>query len=287
MLEIKNVSIHSNNVYIENISFQVDQGDFFVIFGPDDSGKTELLNTIMDISPLYSGDILYREKPINKLSLNERKSIRFVPDDILIQNISGKDYLKHMAFTYRIKELDFRDSLIKYFDIDISELLTNMTYESNKLISIIGALMTFPEFLILDEPFNFLTNETSKKLLDLLKKFNDKGMTILIATENFEDIDNRCNRLMYINDGKLINKSKIRKNTVSYKLLTICSKNFTTIEHHLGDPFKINGNKRTYISGYDFDKINSIIKQCNIADNDITIQSATLKDALDFVTKKN
>ncbi|MBQ2982156.1 MAG: ATP-binding cassette domain-containing protein [Lachnospiraceae bacterium] len=285
MLELKNISIYSNNVSVEDISFQIDQGDFFVIFGPDDSGKTELLNTIMGISPIYSGNILYRQKSINRLSISDRKSIRFVSDDILLQNIRAKDYLKHIAFTYHIKELDFRDSLIKYFNIDTSEYLTNMTYENNKLVAIIGALMTFPEFLILDEPFNFLTTESSRKLLDMLKKFNDKGMTILIATENFEDTDNRCNRLMYINDGKLINKCKIRKDTVSYKSLTITSNDFKHIEKHLGTPFKIDGNKRTYISAYDFDKINTIIKQCNISDNNINIQSATLKDALDFVSQ--
>ena len=119
----------------------------------------------------------------------------------------------------------------------------------------------------------------------MLTKFNDKGMTILIASENFEDLDNHCNRLMYINDGKVIQKCKIRKNTPSYKSLTINSKNFKQLEQHLGKPFKINGDKRTYICAYDFDKINSIIKQCNISDNEITIQSATLKDALDFVTQ--
>lgn len=286
MLEVNNAYIYSNSVHIEDISFTVDQGDFFIIFGPDDSGKTELLHSIMGISPLYSGNISFRGIPINKLSISDRKSIRFVPDDtLLLQNIRGKDYLKHVARTYHIKEVDFMDTLIKYFDIDTSEHLLDMTFEANKLIAIIGALITFPEFLILDEPFNFLTSEASKKLLDLLKKFNDKGMTILIATENFEDLDNRCNRLMYINDGKLIKKCKIRKNTDSYKAITIQSKSFKHIEQHFGPAFKIHGNTRTYICGYNFDTINSILKKCKIKDSDITISPASLKDALDFVSQ--
>lgn len=285
MLEAKNISIYSNNINIEDISFKVDEGDFFVIFGPDDSGKTELLNAIMGIIPCHAGKFYYREKSMNALSIKDRKSIRFVPDDILLlQNMRAKDYLKHIAATYRVKEVDFMESLIKYFDIDVSEKLTDMTFESNKLVAIIGALMTFPEFLILDEPFNFLTASACKKLLNMLKKFNDKGMTILITAENFEDLDNRCNRLMYINEGKLIQKCRIRKDTDSYKSLTIRSKNFKQIEQYLGQPFKIDDSTRTYICGYDFNKISSIIKKCNIADSDINISTASIKDALDFIT---
>lgn len=285
MLEAKNISIYSNNINIEDISFKVDEGDFFVIFGPDDSGKTELLNAIMGIIPSHAGKFYYREKSMNVLSIKDRKSIRFVPDDILLlQNMRAKDYLKHIAATYRVKEVDFMESLIKYFDIDVSERLTDMTFESNKLVAIIGALMTFPEFLILDEPFNFLTASACKKLLNMLKKFNDKGMTILITAENFEDLDNRCNRLMYINEGKLIQKCRIRKDTDSYKSLTIRSKNFKQIEQYLGQPFKIDDSTRTYICGYDFNKISSIIKKCNIADSDINISTASIKDALDFIT---
>lgn len=286
MLEVKNAFIYSNNVNIEDISFQIDKGDFFVIFGPDDSGKTELLNAIMGISSLYSGSINYCEQNIRKLSIKKRKSIRFVPDDtLLLQNLRVKDYLKHIASTYHIKEIEFMKSLIQYFDIDISEKLTNMTYENNKLVAIIGALMTFPEFLILDEPFNFLTSETSIKLLNMLKKFNDKGMTILIAVENYEELDNRCNRLMYLNDGKLIRKCKIRKDTDSYKAITIKATNYKQLEQYFGQPFKINNSSRTYICGYEFDKINTILKKCNIHDNNITINTASIKDALDFVTK--
>lgn len=285
MLEAKNISIYSNNINIEDISFKVDEGDFFVIFGPDDSGKTELLNAIMGIIPCHAGKFYYREKSMNALSIKDRKSIRFVPDDILLlQNMRAKDYLKHIAATYRVKEVDFMESLIKYFDIDVSEKLTDMTFESNKLVAIIGALMTFPEFLILDEPFNFLTASACKKLLNMLKKFNDKGMTILITAENFEDLDNRCNRLMYINEGKLIQKCRIRKDTDSYKSLTIRSKNFKQIEQYLGQPFKTDDSTRTYICGYDFNKISSIIKKCNIADGDINISTASIKDALDFIT---
>jgi len=285
MLEAKNISIYSNNINIEDISFKVDEGDFFVIFGPDDSGKTELLNAIMGIIPCHAGKFYYREKSMNALAIKDRKSIRFVPDDILLlQNMRAKDYLKHIAATYRVKEVDFMESLIKYFDIDVSEKLTDMTFESNKLVAIIGALMTFPEFLILDEPFNFLTASACKKLLNMLKKFNDKGMTILITAENFEDLDNRCNRLMYINEGKLIQKCRIRKDTDSYKSLTIRSKNFKQIEQYLGQPFKIDDSTRTYICGYDFNKISSIIKKCNIADSDINISTASIKDALDFIT---
>lgn len=286
MLKVNDLSIYANSISIENVTFQVEQGDFFVIFGPDDSGKTELLQSIMGLTPIYNGDILFKDKPIRRLPISLRKTIRFVPDDMfLLQDLTAKQYFRHISLTYRINEPEFLQSLVQYFDIDIKERLSQMTYETNKLVAIIGAMMTFPEFLILDEPFNFLTSDNITKLLSLLNRFNQKGMTILIASENFEDLDNNCNRMMYINDGKIIQKCKVRKNTTSYKSITIKGTNFKSIEKQLGAPYIINGNYRTYICSFDIETISNILKKNKIADENVSINAASIKDALDYVTK--
>ena len=110
MLEYININGYYNNISLKDISFHVQEGDFFVIFGPDDSGKTELIELFLGICVPSNGKILYRGEELSLFSSQKRKNIRFVPDDILLMDskITAQKYLEQIMKAYKIAKDVYR-----------------------------------------------------------------------------------------------------------------------------------------------------------------------------------
>lgn len=270
----------------ENIEFHIDAGDFYVLFGPDDSGKTEIINAIMGVSRRYGGSVLYEGKEIKKLSRKERKTIRYVPDEILmLYGMKVKKYLRKMAKTYQVKDKELVASLVDYFQIDTKEYLTEMTYEGNKLVSIIGALLTSPKLLILDEPFNFLTEEMSEKLLSYLKKKNEEGMTILLVSEHYEDADENANSYVYIKEGELIQEDRVVKDWIPPKKVVFRKVDVDKMKELFGEPDSVDREEYTYLSELSWEEIGEKVTACGMEKN-VVVKSARMGEILDIHCKK-
>lgn len=286
MLEVVGLSCPVPDGFIENVNFHIDKGDFFVLFGPDNSGKTELIHTILGISKQYAGTVTYQGCNRKKLSLKDRKQIRYVPDEILmLYGVKVKKYLSKIAKQYHIKDKEKINALIEYFDIDVNEYLTEMTYEGNKLVSIIAALLTSPELLILDEPFNFLLEEASEKLLTYLKEKNNEGMTILLVAEHFEDAEEYANSYFYIKEGEPIEEGRVAPNWIPPKKLVFHNPNYEKMEQLFGTPDETYRTDYTYISDLSWEEIGKRITECGM-EKRVTVKQARMEEILDVKYKE-
>lgn len=278
MLKVTNLSAPMVDGMVE---FHLEQGDFFVLFGPDDSGKTELLQAMLGLTKPYAGMAEFAGKDIRRLSMAERKKIRFVPDEILmLYGVKVKKYLNSLAKTYKVADKGLINELVEYFEIDETEYLTEMTYEGNKLVSIIGALLTMPELLILDEPFNFLSAEMSARLLKYLRKRCDEGMTLLLASEHFEDADELANSYFYLRDGEPVKEGRIPADWIPPKKLVIRKAEPERIKAAFGEPEEIDRDAFIYIRELSWEEIGKRISACGIEKN-VTVKTARLEEILD------
>lgn len=286
MLEVAGLSCPFPDGFIENVNFHIDKGDFFILFGPDNSGKTELINTILGISKRYAGTVTYQGCHTKKLSFRQRKEIRYVPDEILmLHGVKVKTYLSGIARQYHIGDKEKIKNLLEYFDIDANEYLTEMTYEGNKLVSIISALITSPELLILDEPFNFLLEEASEKLLTYLKEKNNEGMTILLIAEHFEDAEENANRYFYIKEGTPIEEGNIAPDWMPPKKIVLHNPDYEKMEKVFGTPADTYRTEYTYISDLSWENIGQKITECGM-EKHVTVTQARMEEILDIKYKE-
>ena len=202
MLEICELNKKYNSDFtLKNISLHIKEGDFVLLFGPDDAGKTSLLYQILGLHHFSEGEILFQGNDVRHLSKEEQRQIRFVPDSVCMEQVRAKDYFRTLSRLYpEYDEEDVAD-LCEYFGVDTDCKLTEMTYNENKLTMIIGAMVTGPKLLILDEPLNFMTIESGKKLLGFLKYLSSRGIAILITSDTSKDIWEYCTRYVYMQDG--------------------------------------------------------------------------------------
>lgn len=283
MLKVTGLSYRDGDIQLNNINLEVDKGDFYIICGPDDSGKTELLNAIMGINVPVAGQILYKEEKMNCLSFAKRRTIRFVSDEILMEkNMTTAQYLSSIRRRYGAKDDIGVEQLLQYFGVDVNEPLMDMTFEDNKMVYILGALMTAPELLILDEPANFLTEATMSKLLKLLQKLNVCGMTILMATESYEQTKDYCNKYMYLKEGEVVSVSEAPKQVDKYRSIVVYGGNTRLLDGMFGEPVSVDGDKRTYVTKRSLPQIGIIINKSRLKESDVHIGTITMEEMIDM-----
>lgn len=207
VIEINNLSKrkHKKDIY-KNISLTVQKGDFYAIIGPDGEGKTSLLHSILGFCRFTKGQMLLFDQ--KRISHSTRKRVGYVPDELLcFPRLTGAGLLDMTISLQKLPDAyDRAAELIDYFQVAPGIPLCEMDEDANKCIYLISALLSEPELLILDEPFNFLSDESASRLRNLLGKYCKKGHTVLITGDNYEDVHSFCNRVSVLKDKVQIHK---------------------------------------------------------------------------------
>lgn len=282
MLEIRKLNKkYSSGFAITDISLHINKGDFVLLLGEDDAGKTSLIYQVMGLHHFYKGQILFEGKPIQKLSSKVKRQIRFVPDSICMEYVTARSYFATLKKVYPNYEEEDVVDMCDYFGVNIDELLTEMTYNENKLVTIIGAIVTMPKLLILDEPLNFLTHESGRKLLTFLKYLSYRGVSILITADESKEIFPYCNRYVYMREGSLISEGTASDYFGVYKAITVNNTEAAKVQEMLGDPIGNRNNKITFL--YNKKKqtksLMDILELLKVSD--IEIENLTLEEILE------
>lgn len=222
IIEINNLSKrkHKKDIY-KNISLTVQNGDFYAIIGAKGEGKTSLLHSILGFCRFTSGQMLLFDR--KHLSRSTRKEIGYVPDELLcFPRLTGAGLLDMTISLQKLPDAyDRAGELIDYFHISPGIPLCEMDENTNKCIYLISAFLSEPELLILDEPFRFLSDGSASRLRELLGKYCKKGHTVLIADDNYENIDPFCSHVSVLKNKIQIHKDLSPRHYSSQKLITI------------------------------------------------------------------
>lgn len=282
MLEIKNLSkTYSSGFALENISLHMKKGDFLVMFGPDDAGKTAILYQILGLHQFGRGLILYKEKDIHKLTKEERLKIRFVPDSVCMEEITAREYFAMISKEY--EEYDEEDvlDLCELFEIDLDTKLTEMTYNENKLTMIIGALVSVPELLILDEPMNFLTKESSVLLLRILQFLNRRGITILMTCTQACEVQDFSAQYIYLKDGAVAHQGLVKDIYGTQKAITLSGKDALSGQRVFGAPIAKSNGRVTYLHDKKRQRRRLTELLGFLPNVDVEVENLTLEEILD------
>lgn len=208
---------------IDNMSFDVDKGDFVAIMGASGSGKTTLLNCISTIDKVTSGHIYIGGRDITKLKGNEinkfrREELGFIFQDfnlldtltayenialaLSIQNVNAKvieERINKIA-----KELDIKDVLKKY--------PYQMSGGQKQRVASARAIITNPKLVLADEPTGALDSKSAKMLLEKLEYLDNLGATILMVTHDAFTAS-YARRVIFIKDGRIFKELRKGKST--------------------------------------------------------------------------
>ncbi len=203
MLEIKNISKSYNRqgkdfFAVKDVNLNISDGDFIHIIGRSGSGKSTFLNIVAGLLSADKGSLSldgtnYMELPDEEKSKFRNKNIGFIPQSPAL--LSYLNVLENIRLPYDMYEKEGdSEGKARYFlnELGLEHLAKSYPKELSggelRRIIIARALMTEPKILIADEPTSDLDIEATKEVMDLLKKINEKGTTVLVVTHELDTL---------------------------------------------------------------------------------------------------
>lgn len=228
MLKIQNLSktfnpntINENKVF-DNISLEVNKGDFIAIIGSNGAGKSTLLNIISGSIEEDSGVILIDGKDVSRKSeylrakeigrVFQNPSVGVSPKMTILENLSladnkGKRY--GLSLGINKKRINYYKELLKEVDLGLEDKLYNkvelLSGGQRQALTLLMAVMSNPKILLLDEHTAALDPKTSEKIMEITKKIvKEKGITTLMVTHNLKHAMECGNRLFMMHRGEIV-----------------------------------------------------------------------------------
>lgn len=198
---------------LDNLSFEVEKGEFVAIMGASGSGKTTLLNVISTIDRVTSGHIYVGGIDITRLKGNELNKFRREQLGFIFQDFNLLDTLtayENIALALSIQNFSFKeiDKRIKKVaeELNISDVLEKYPYQMSggqkQRVASARAIITDPKLVLADEPTGALDSKSSKMLLEKFNYLDELGATILMVTHDAFTAS-YARRVIFIKDGKI------------------------------------------------------------------------------------
>ncbi|WP_448807426.1 ABC transporter ATP-binding protein [Aminobacterium colombiense] len=224
---------------LNNVDLFIDKGEIHGLIGPNGSGKTTLINVITGFYNPTGGKVGLREKDITGYSpysvarlgmVRTFQNINLFPEMTVLENVLTGHFLHitpslvSVIFklpTYKEKErktLKLGEEILSFVGLSEQKKMKakNLPYGKQRILEIARALMTIPNFLVLDEPVAGMNDQESDMVSLLIRKLrDDRGVTVLLIEHHMRFVMSLCERLTVLNAGKVIargNPEEIQKN---------------------------------------------------------------------------
>ncbi len=208
MLQVSSVrKIYDDRIVVNDVTFEVPQGEIFALLGPNGAGKTTLIRMITDIIKPDGGAITLAGKPAGDPG---RPRIAYLPEE---RGIYKKvPVLEALAYYGELNGLGARGArqaavaLLEEFELAgwAKKQVTALSKGMQQKLQLCSALIGNPQLLILDEPFTGLDPVNVALLEDVLRRRRQQGTTVLLSTHQMNKVEQQCDRALMINRGHMV-----------------------------------------------------------------------------------
>lgn len=221
MIKVKNISkLYKDAVVLNNVSLEINKGDFTAVMGPSGSGKSTLLYSISSMDNPDEGEVVFEGIDVYKLSESELSKFRLNKMGFVFQN---SQMLKNLSIFDNIilPGMVAKRESIEVVRARATELMSKMGIEDIKdrnirevsggqlqRAAICRAMINSPEILFMDEPTGALNSEAASQVMEILKKLNQEGISIMLVTHDAK-MASMAKKVIYIKDGKLAGEIKL------------------------------------------------------------------------------
>lgn len=219
---------------VKDLDCHVLPGEIFGIAGPNGAGKTTLFNVISHVFPPDSGQVMFDGKYIHRLSLNRIYQLGLartfqipalfktltVYQNVLVGTTFG-DPKKGSKATKHEKE-EMVDETLRFVGLidKKSVVAEQLALMDRKLLMIASALATKPKLLMLDEPVAGLSKPEAVRVIDLIRKINSQGVTVILIEHIMEALMGLSNRVMIMHHGEKISEGTPAEVAQDEKVIT-------------------------------------------------------------------
>ena len=196
---------YGNSRGIVDLNLEVSQGEILGYLGPNGAGKTTTMRILMDFIRASEGTAQIFGMDSHKDSLNIRRNIGYLSTSpVLYENLTGRQFL---TYCMNIKGQDETTSFIELaerLNCDLDKKIDTLSHGNKQKIAIIRALAHKPQLVIMDEPTTGLDPFVQNEFESIIRGMAADGSTILFSSHVLSEVENICDRIAIIGNGKLI-----------------------------------------------------------------------------------
>lgn len=218
MIRVDGLTVkYGDFVAVEDVSFEIKQGEIFGYIGPNGAGKTTTIRVMATLLEPAAGTIYIDGKDVVKDAHEVKRHIGYMPDFFgVYDNLKVWEYLSFFGRLYGVesKLLEKRiDDAIKLTHLEGKKksYVEDLSRGMKQRLCLAKTLIHDPEFLILDEPASGLDPNARIEIRDLLRDLRTKGKTILISSHILSELADVCDSVGILEKGKLVDWGKIEE----------------------------------------------------------------------------
>lgn len=193
-----------------DVSFKIEKGEVFGFLGPNGAGKSTTIRHLMGFSRPQKGSVKILGKESFTFYHKILSKVGYIPGEIALpQGLTGWEFIKMMQDMQGKRNDKYLNGLLERFELADSALkceTKRMSLGIKRKLAVVTAFMSDPDVLVLDEPTSGLDPVMQGVFVDYVKEEKERGKTILLSSHIFSEVDDTCDRIAIIKDGKIVSE---------------------------------------------------------------------------------
>lgn len=200
MIEVKNVTKnYGRKKVLQGVSFTAKKGEITCLIGVNGVGKTTILNGIMNLTPMTSGDILIDGKPLTE---DMYEKVAYIPDAItMLPQMRIRDAIQFMKDFYESWDDERAEELLQFFRLKKDERIANLSKGNTAKANLLLGLALDVDYLLMDEPFSGIDIFSREQIADVFTTHLVEDRGVLITTHEINDIEHLIDKAVILDDG--------------------------------------------------------------------------------------
>ena len=201
MIEVKNVKkSFGRKPVLKDVSFTAKKGEITCLIGINGVGKTTILNSIMNVTPIDDGEILIDGE---KLTAATYEKITFIPDAItMLPQMKIIDAFQFMADYYESWNEERAAEILSFFRLDKSDRISELSKGNTAKVNLLLGLALDVDYVLMDEPFSGIDIFSREQIADVFTTHLVENRGVIITTHEIGDIEHLIDEVVLLDEGK-------------------------------------------------------------------------------------
>lgn len=279
---------------LDNVSFDIEQGEFFGLLGPNGAGKTSLISILAGLSRASSGRVLVHDSDVLLDYASARRKLGVVPQELVFDPFfTVREALRIQSGYFGIKHNDdWIDELLLNLGL-ADKANANMRQLSGGMkrrVLVAQALVHKPQVIVLDEPTAGVDVELRQTLWQFIAKLNKQGSTVLLTTHYLEEAEALCNRIAMLKQGRVVALAQTSELLKAASSNVLRFKIDSELPPHLADQARITGRIVQFPAhnAREIEQYLAAVREAGLVAEDVEIRKADLEDVfIEVMTDKS
>ncbi len=210
MIELRELTKKFGNfTAVDNLSFEIETGEFFGLLGPNGAGKTTTISMLSTVLLPTSGEIYIDGVRLTRAASEQKRKLAVITQEYSMrQDMTMDEVMEYQGRLYFMPKKQIRqksDELLEFAGLGDyhRRVVRHLSGGMKRKLMICRALLIEPEILLLDEPTAGMDALSRRQMWNLLRQVSGRNMTILLTTHYIEEAEALCDRVAMINRGRL------------------------------------------------------------------------------------